>query len=276
MAFAAWIMARTPLAVAAGFSRAAAWLWWLFIPIRRSLAVRNFRRAFPGVSPGAPLRRMMLELILGYFELLHEERVPGSVVLTLEGMEPTAVRQAAGEGALLYSGHLGSWDLIGALMSRQTGLKASIVVKIPSSKPAAALIERVRKAYGLGLLPNKHGTMRRVLELLEQGEIVAFIIDQRFARGVAVPFFGRPALTSPSIAVAAAKTGCPVHFVEYWREGTARHRAVVSAPLPVTGNEVEDVAAFTARIEEAVRRRPHNWLWLHDRWKGAGDDPRPA
>jgi len=276
MAFAAWIMARTPLTVAAGFSRAAAWLWWLFIPIRRSLAVRNFRRAFPGVSPGAPLRRMMLELSLGYFELLHEERVPGSVVLTLEGMEPTAVRQAAGEGALLYSGHLGSWDLIGAMMSRQTGLKASIVVKIPSSKSAAALIERIRTAFGLGLLPNKHGTMRRVLELLEQGEIVAFIIDQRFARGVAVPFFGRPALTSPSIAVAAAKTGCPVHFVEYWREGTARHRAVVSAPLPVTGNEAEDIAAFTARIEEAVRRRPHNWLWLHDRWKGAGDGPRPA
>jgi Kdo2-lipid IVA lauroyltransferase/acyltransferase len=277
MTLVAWIMARTPLAVAAGFSRVAAWLWWLFVPIRKSLAVRNFRSAFPGVPPGAALRQMMVELILGYFELLHEERVPGSVVLSLEGMEPIAERQAAGEGALLYSGHLGSWDLIGALMSRQTRLKASIVVKIPSSKSAAALIERVRTAFGLGLLPNERGTMRRVLERLEKGEIVAFIIDQRFARGVAVPFFGRPAMTSPSIAVAAAKTGCPVHFVEYWREGTARHRAVVSAPLPVTGNEVEDVAAFTAKIEEAVRRRPHNWLWLHNRWKGApGDDRRPA
>jgi lauroyl/myristoyl acyltransferase len=31
----------------------------------------------------------------------------------------------------------------------------------------------------------------------------------------------------------------------------------------------EDTAAFTLRIEEAIRRRPHNWLWLHDRWKGA-------
>jgi lauroyl/myristoyl acyltransferase len=37
----------------------------------------------------------------------------------------------------------------------------------------------------------------------------------------------------------------------------------------VTGRAEEDVATFTARIEEAVRRRPHNWLWLHDRWKGA-------
>ena len=277
MLFVAWIMARTPLAVAAGFSRAAAWLWWLFIPIRKSLAVRNFGSAFPGVPPGAPLRQMMFELILGYFELLHDERLRGSVVLSLEGMEPIAERQAAGEGALLFSGHLGSWDLLGALIARETRLKASLVVKIPSSKSAAALIERVRSAYGLGLLPNERGTMRRVLELLGKGEIVVFIIDQRFSRGVAVPFFGRPALTSPSIAVAAAKAGCPVHFVEYWREGTGRHRAVVSAPLPVTGNEVEDVAAFTTKIEEAVRRRPHNWLWLHNRWKGApAEDRRPA
>jgi Bacterial lipid A biosynthesis acyltransferase len=89
------------------------------------------------------------------------------------------------------------------------------------------------------------------------------------SRGVAVPFFGRVALTAPAVAVAAAKTSIPVHFLEYWREGIGRHHAAFSAPLPVTGRVEDDVAAFTARIEEAVRRRPHNWFWLHDRWKGA-------
>ncbi len=275
MTFAAWIMACTPLAVAAGFSRFAAWLWWLVVPIRKNLAVRNFRSAFPGVAPGVPLRRMMAGLVLGYFELLHEERVPGSVAISIEGTEPIAERQRAGKGTLVVAAHLGSWDLIGPLIARRTGLKASVVVKIPRSKPVAALIERVRTAYGLGLVPNKSGAMKRALELLDEGQVVVFVIDQRFARGVAVPFFGRPALTSAAISVAAAKTGCEVRFLEYWREGTARHRAVFSGPLPVTGNEQADLAAFTARIEEAVKRRPHNWLWLHDRWKQApGRDRR--
>jgi KDO2-lipid IV(A) lauroyltransferase len=277
MTLVAWILARTPLAVAAGFSRFAAWLWWLVVPVRKSLAVRNFRSAFPGVTPGPPLRRMMAGLVLGYFELLHEERVPGSVALTIEGTEPIAERQRAGKGTLIVAAHLGSWDLVGPLMARRTGFRASAVVKIPRSKPVAALIERVRTAYGLGLVPNKTGAMKRALELLDEGQVVVFIIDQRFARGVDVPFFGRPALTSPSICVAAERTGCAVSFLEYWREGTAKHGAVFSAPLVVTGNGQEDLAAFTARIEEAVRRRPHNWLWLHDRWKHApGRDPRQA
>src|ERR1035441_7386159 len=111
--------------------------------------------------------------------------------------------------------------------------------------------------------------MQRVFELLEEGHLVVCVIDQRLARGVAVPFFGRLALTAPAIAVAAAKTSVPVHFLEYWRGGTGNHHATYPALLPVTGKAEEDVAAFTARIEAAVRRRPHNWLWLHDRWKGA-------
>lgn len=265
----AWSVARTPLAVAAGVSTVAAWLWWLLIPIRRRLAILNFRSAFPNVPPGVPLRRMMAGLVLGYFELLHEERVPGSVELSIEGVGPIAERGKAGKGTLVFAGHLGSWDLVGPLLVRRAGIKATVVVKIPRSKRVAALMERVRASYGLGLLPNKAGSMPRVYELLEDGHIVVFVIDQRLARGVAVPFFGRLALTAPAVAVAAAKASVPVHFLEYWREGTGRHGAVFSAPLLVTGRVEDDVAAFTARIEEAVRRRPHNWLWLHDRWKEA-------
>ncbi|HVO49690.1 MAG TPA: lysophospholipid acyltransferase family protein [Thermoanaerobaculia bacterium] len=277
MTLVAWVIARTPLAVAAGFSRFAAWLWWLVVPIRKSLAVRNFRSAFPGVAPGPPLRRMMAGLVLGYFELLHEERVPGSVALTIGGTAAIAERQNTGKGTLIVAAHLGSWDLVGALMARRTGFRASAVVKIPRSKPVAALIERVRTAYGLGFVPNKTGAMKRALELLDEGQLVVFIIDQRFARGVDVPFFGRPALTSPAICVAAERTGCAVSFLEFWRESDASHGAAFSEPFLLTHREEEDLAALTARIEEAVRRRPHNWLWLHDRWKHVPRrDPRQA
>jgi KDO2-lipid IV(A) lauroyltransferase len=276
MTLAAWIMARTPLAVAAGFSRFAAWLWWLVVPIRKSLAVRNFRSAFPDVPPGAPLRRMMAGLVLGYFELFREEHVPGSVALAVEGDDVIAARCRRGQGTVVFMGHLGSWDLVGPLLARRTEINGHAVVKIPRSKPVAALIERVRTSFGLGLIPNRFGAMRRALELLGEGGAVTFVIDQRLRSGIAVPFFGRLALTSPAVAVAAAKTGLPVHFLEFWREGAGRHAAVFSGPYPSTGDEEKDVAAWTARIEESVRRRPHNWLWLHDRWKGAPDEARKA
>src|SRR5664279_6383664 len=115
---------RTAERRSAGFSTVVAWLWWLLVPVRRRLAILNFRSAFPGVPPGVPLRRMMAGLVLGYFELLHEERVPGSVELSIEGAGPIAERGKAGKGTLVFAGHLGSWDLVGPLLARRTGIKA--------------------------------------------------------------------------------------------------------------------------------------------------------
>lgn len=265
----AGLLARTPLPLAAAFAAAVSWLWWTVLPIRRGLAAANLRRALPGVPPGPTLRRMMGGLVLGYFELFRELRRPGSVRLSIDGTEAVAARLDAGQGTLVVAGHFGSWDLVGPLIVRLTGFRTTVVVKVPRSPSVAALMERVRTGFGMGLLANRRGVMPQVYEALAAGHLVVFVLDQKLARGIPVPFFGRPALTAPSLAAAAARSGAPVHFLEYWREGTGRHGARFSDPVPVTGRLEEDTAAFTLLIEEAIRRRPHNWLWLHDRWKGA-------
>ena len=212
---------------------------------------------------------MMRGLVLGYFELFRELRRPGSIRLAIEGTEAIAARVSAGKGTLVLAGHFGSWDLVGPLIVRQTGFPATVVVKVPRSAPVAALMEAVRTKFGMGLLPNRRGVMPQVYEALEAGRLVVFVLDQKLARGIPVPFFGRPALTAPSLAAAAAKSGATVHFLEYWREEIGRHGASFSSPVAVTGRLEDDTAAFTRHIEEAIRCRPHNWLWLHDRWKGA-------
>lgn len=248
---------------------AISWLWWTFIPIRRGLAAANFRASLPGVLPGPPLRAMMRGLVLGYFELLRELRLPGTVSLTIGGTEAIAERVRAGKGTLVFAGHLGSWDLLGPLIVRRTGFPATVVVKVPGSASVAELMERIRTGFGLGLLKNHRGVMPQIYEFLEAGHLVVFVLDQRLARGIPVPFFGRLALTAPALAAAAARSGLPVHFLEYWREGVGRHGASFSGPLEVTGRLEEDTASFTRCLEDAIRRRPHSWLWMHDRWKGA-------
>lgn len=265
----AGLLARAPLPIAASVATAASWIWWTLLPIRRKLAEANLRIALPGVPPGPALRRMMRGLVLGYFELFRELRRPGSIRLAIEGTEAIAARVSAGKGTLVLAGHFGSWDLVGPLIVRQTGFPATVVVKVPRSAPVAALMEAVRTKFGMGLLPNRRGVMPQVYEALEAGRLVVFVLDQKLARGIPVPFFGRPALTAPSLAAAAAKSGATVHFLEYWREEVGRHGASFSSPVAVTGRLEDDTATFTRHIEEAIRCRPHNWLWLHDRWKGA-------
>ncbi len=264
-----WLVARTPLPLAAAFSWLLSWLWWTVVPVRRRLGVANFRAALPGVEPGPPLRQMVRGLILGYFELFRELHRPGTVTLAVGGLDEIVKRSRGGEATLILATHLGSWDLIGGLLVSRTGVPSTVIVKVPRSKSLAGLLERVRTGYGLDILPNSRGAMAAIYELVAKGQLIGFFLDQRLSRGIPVPFFGRLALTAPSLAVASAKTGTAVYFLEYWREGVGKHGCAFHGPLPVTGRIEEDTAAFTLCIEEAIRRRPHSWLWLHDRWKGA-------
>lgn len=264
-----WVVARTPLPLAAALSWLVSWLWWTVVPIRRRLGVANFRAALPGLDPGPPLRQMLRGIFLGYFELFRELHRPGTVTLAVGGLEEIVRRSRSGRATLVLATHLGSYDLIGGLLVKRTGVPSTVIVKVPRSPALAGLLERVRTGYGLEILPNKAGSMAVVYELVARGQLIGFFLDQRLARGIPVPFFGRPALTAPSLAVAASKTGEDVYFLEYWREGVGKHGCAFHGPLPLTGSVEADTAAFSLVIEEAIRQRPHSWLWLHDRWKGA-------
>ena len=266
-----WLVARTPLPLAAALAWIASWLWWTVLPIRRRLGVESFRTALPGKEPGPPLRQMLRGMILGYFELFRELHRPGTVNLAIDNLPEIVARSRRGEATLILATHLGSFDLIGGLLVNRTGVPSTVIVKVPRAKGLADLLEKVRSDYGFGILPNKEGAMAKVYELAARGELIGFFLDQRLSRGIPVPFFGRPALTAPSLAVAAAKTGVAVYFLEYWREGVGKHGCAFHGPLPVTGDVEADTAAFTLRIEEAIRQRPHSWLWLHDRWKGGAE-----
>jgi len=259
------ILSHLPFRLGWWLSWSIAWIWWTVLPVRKSVAVSGFRRNFPELPVGRNLRRMMAELIMGYLELFRESRKP-CVELTIENSEVIVRRAASGEGSILIGGHFGSWDLLGPMVCRQLSLPATVVVKTPTMKAAADLVEQQRVAFGLELLPAK-GSFGAVLEALGNGRIVTFLLDQRYKRGIPIEFFGRPAWTTPTVSVAAERSGAPVYGLCYWREGVGRHRARFSGPMAMTGDIERDTRTIQEFYETTIRERPHSWLWLHERWK---------
>jgi KDO2-lipid IV(A) lauroyltransferase len=103
------------------------------------------------------------------------------------------------------------------------------------------------------------------------------LIDQRVRaeEAIDVPFFGRPALTSPIVARLSQRTGAAVVPVFGEELPGGRYRVEALPPiLPSPPESREDDVAATRRylaiLEERVRARPELWLWLHDRWKRSG------
>lgn len=260
-----WVCSRLPLRVAWFFSWSLAWFWWTVIPIRRAIAVENFHAVFPDLPAGANIRREVAELVMGYFELFHEARKP-CVQLTVENGELVRDQLATGTGAILVAGHFGSWDLVGPMVGRAESLPVTVIVKNPRWKPAADYVERVRKTFGLGLLPSI-GCFDSIVDEITAGRLLVFLLDQRYRKGIPVDFFGRPAWTTPVVAVTVERTGAPVFGLTYWREGIGKHTARFSGPLPMVGDVEADTTTIQRFYEDTIRERPHSWLWLHNRWR---------
>lgn len=233
------------------------WLWWTLLPVRKRLAVDNFRHAFPDRDP-TELRRFMAETIRGYLWLLRGKRVP------IEGVEHAA-------GALLLAGHTAAWDLV--LISGAEQTPSTVFVKPPSNRLAAWLIRRLRARTGAELLPPR-GSKDAAYDALSRGRTVVFLLDQRHNQGIPVPFFGRPAWTSAAFAAMAHRSRAPVVGLwQWWEDGELRARVEpLDIEIPDDRDQaIAEITAWTQRwYEEQIRTAPRSWLWLHDRWKVPG------
>jgi KDO2-lipid IV(A) lauroyltransferase len=94
------------------------------------------------------------------------------------------------------------------------------------------------------------------------------LIDQDTrVEGVWVPFFGRPAFTPVGAAKISLRMGAATvpTFIERLDDGT--HLARFLPPLDLPDDETEATALMTRSIEDQVRRRPEQWVWMHRRWR---------
>ena len=193
--------------------------------------------------------------------------------VTVDGADRLKSVMEAHGRALIVTAHLGNWELLTAA-HRLIGYPLTIVARPLDSRGLNALASRLREKAGVELV-DKRNAVRPVLRALAAGRLVGILLDQNAARheGVFVPFFGRLASTSKSIAVLALRTGAPVLPIFMWREARGRHRVSIGAAIEVPSGRggaetiVEMTRRCTKAIEDAIRERPEQWLWMHARWR---------
>ncbi len=134
------------------------------------------------------------------------------------------------------------------------------------------MIQHWREKRGGHWVPKGREGARAIVGALSKGGVLAILADQKFNEGLAVPFFGRAAMTAPAIAELALKFDAPLIPVRVERTKGACFHVVVLPPLalPQTGERARDVMALLTAInrlfEDFIRARPGHWLWIHRRW----------
>jgi KDO2-lipid IV(A) lauroyltransferase len=254
-------------------------LAYLALSGRRRIALANLAQAFPEMPAAerrALCRRSWQHLGLVFVELCALLNRPLDDLLSriiVEGREHLDRAMAAHGRVLALTGHLGNWEVL-SVAHRVTPYPLAVVVRPLDAGWINPLAERLRLRTGVELI-DKRKALRPILAALSRGGMVGILLDQNATRseGVFVPFFGRLASTSRSVALLALRTGAPIVPIFARREGDGRHRIIVRAPLdvPKAGDRETAVAELTGRctevIEAAIREAPEQWLWVHDRWR---------
>jgi Kdo2-lipid IVA lauroyltransferase/acyltransferase len=246
----------------------------------REVALANLALAFPDLPERA--RRRLVRDCFRHFGAAVCETISADRFdlpefcrhFTCEGWEHLEAAEGLGRGTFLLGSHLGYWELSG----RPVGLYRGAVhtVARPADNPHLEReLRRLRERFGYAVI-HKQGAARRMLQLLRQGGRIGILIDQRVQprEGIHVPFFGRPALTTPVLARLSLRSGAPVVPVFAYPAPGGRYRCVIRPPIlpDAVAGEGEDAQAaaltrlYLAATEDEIRQHPEMWLWMHRRW----------
>src|SRR5438034_521098 len=162
-------------------------------------------------------------------------------------------------------------DAASALAAGQYGTDVAQIYRAANNPLVDRMIARFR-GTGSEFIPKGRVASRRALAALRRGAHLTLLVDQKLNDGIAVPFFGRPAMTAPALALLALRFDCAVLPARVERLAGAHFRLTIHPPLalPRSGDRSADVAALMAAVnatlEGWIRERPEQWFWVHSRW----------
>lgn len=266
---------RAAIAFGGWLGRAA----WYLTPRHRKLARANLDRAFGRQLSGRRKDEIVRNnyahygISLAEFVLLERflkrglfDRIP------VRGEEHLRAARATGQGIIIFTGHLGNWELLGGFLAAR-GLRLEAVARRADDPALNEYLNGMRAKIGMRMI-DKDEVGKQVFQSLKQGGVVAFLIDVNAGfKGIFVPFFGEEASTYPAVAELAIRTGAQVLPTFLHRTGVLGWEVEFEAALiPVEGKDYQDsvyqnTLRYNQIYERLITKYPEQWFWAHNRWK---------
>lgn len=184
----------------------------------------------------------------------------------------------AGRPVIVMSGHFGNWE-IGNTTFGLYHFPMGIVARDLDNPYLHNWFKKFRQHTGHTMI-SKNGAGQEMVSLLEKKGVVGLLGDQDAGKkGLFVPFFGKEASTFKSIALMALEMDAII-LVGYtrrleddflnrrWLGFELGCQAVIDSRRFQDADAVNQMTAeYTKALENAVKRAPEQYFWVHRRWK---------
>ena len=281
------LIALIPLGPAVRLGAFLGGLGYRFLGQTRRLALRHLEQAFPEKAEAERqeiARRMFVHLGMSAMEVTSIRSYADRIERYMDiDPAPLQAALAQGKGIVFVTGHLGNWELMARAVAK-VGAPVSAVAKRGGDARLMGLIEGWRQDGAVTTLWREDAsTARALLRVFKENRVLGILCDQDTnVQGVWVPFFGRPAWSPRAPADLALRTGAPILVGTSHRKGERpgdglrfEMTEITYDPKPADkeAEVLRITAACQAVLEDAIRRHPADWVWMHERWK---TQPPPA
>ncbi len=254
-------------------------LLWPFFRRRRKLAVENILRGGITGDPGEARRiaRKSFAHFAGHIcEALFVPKVVSRanwrdhLDMTSEA-DPETVRlllETPDQPVILASSHHGMWEAATNILSFARPMIA--IARIQNNGFVARWMKKHHFRGPVTIVNKNRGFTPDVFrQWNEEKAAMTILMDQYTSGGMMLTFLGRPARTFTSVSRLAMRTGYPIVIGSFVRVAPYRYRLVGGSPVRVgKGSDLAKVTqTLNDRLEEAIRRYPEQYLWVHRRWR---------
>ncbi len=180
-----------------------------------------------------------------------------------------------GKGVIALGAHMGNFILM-TIRLTMSELPFMVVLKDPKNEMLKNKYKKWQNLIGVRYIDAKTEirATKDILRALRQNQIVYLIADERKKKdGILVPFFGKPALTTPGPAVLSLRTGAPLIPMFVTKRKGRNHIIEILPAIDVerTGKIEQDIYNLTEAannvISDYIRKYPDQWAWTNPRWK---------
>ena len=226
----------------------------------RSLARENFRRIGENFACAVKTMTMSPEGI--------------RKVLTVEGLEKVgANKEEAKRSRIFVIGHFGNFELYSRADQFLEDVQFATTYRGLRQPALNAVLQDLRERSGCLYFERRTQAKALKTAMSQPGMILGLLADQHGGdRGLVLKLFGRDCSTNAAPAVFALRYECPLQTAFCFRVKPGRWRIEVGDEIPTHQDgkprEVGEIMTDVNReIEQAIRKDPANWFWVHNHWK---------
>lgn len=227
----------------------------------QALARENFRRIGENYACAVKTAAMKFEQLRPHVEFVDEP-----------GLRPAAARRE-NLNIVVAIGHFGNFELYARIIPIVPGYQFATTYRGLRQPSLDRLLRSLRERSGCLFFERRFEAKALKNSMRTGGMLLGLLSDQHAGDGgLRIPFLGHDCSTSAAPAVFSLRYDAALYTAYCFRTGLAKWCVQVGRRIPTHENGRARSSESIMRdvncaFEEAVRRDPANWFWVHNRWK---------